>query len=77
MDPDFADAPFAALPERGLATRGHLFEREGAGPVVFFCDEEEGFDGFGVAAFADEELWRFAETQYGESEDAHYEDEGA
>lgn len=77
VDSDFADAPFAALAQRGLAAGGHLFEGEGAGTVVLFRDEEEGGDGFCVAALADEEFGGFAEAEDGDAEDAHDEDEGA
>lgn len=78
MDPDFRRRPLTAVSLlTDGAARSHLLEGQRTRAVVFVRDELQCFDGLCVAAFADEELGRFAEAHDGDAEDGHDEDEGS
>lgn len=78
MDPDFRQRPLTAVSLlTDGAARSHLLEGKRTRAVVFLRDELQCFDGLCVAAFADEELGRFAEAHDGDAEDGHDEDEGS
>lgn len=77
------DSNFCRRPLRAIyvlldgAAGGERVEGKRARAVILVCDEEQGFYGFGVATFADQKLWGFAEAQDGDAQNTHDEDKGA
>ena len=78
MNTDLRQRPLTAV---SILTDGpassHLLDSKRARAVVLLRNKLQCFDGLCVAAFADEELGRFAEAHDSDAEDGHDEDEGA